>query len=667
MGACAALVDALLDACAELRFLVTSRESVRVDGEAVYVLRPFPVAGSGSGPGRESPTADHDAVSLFVERARAVRSDFAVTDANRPAVREICRRLEGMPLAIELAARRTRALAPAEILAHLDDGDPEILRQDGRRVTARQRTPHDSAGWSHDLCTRLEQRLWASLSVFPGEFDLDAAAAIVGPDLDGSPLELMFALVDKSVLTVGPGPVRGRFRLPQAHRRYGLATLARHPGEAAALRRRHRDWYAAMAARATREAGGADWSGWLGRLRRDDANLHEALRFCAEAGEGRAGLTLAGSLHRFWLVDGRFAQGQRWLTRFLDQTDGDDRDRLDALHAAGWLATLHGDRDAAARLRHDGAALAATARPGLDRTGGRAGLDGLTGRDGPDGRRALVAQLAGLGALYAGSPGAAEVLEPALAAFRRDGNVDHQLRTLSLLMLAAAFGADPGRVERYQREWLSIAERLAAPQLRTYADWAYSIATWRGGDAARARKISCATLAAAADHDGGRPGELGVALQLDAAAWFESSLGEHTTAAVLLGAADRGWERMGTSTAALPGLFACRRRAETAARRAPGARAFEAAWARGTTLDLAEARACAVSGAGSPAVEPLTRRELEVAELLGRGLSNREIAAALVISPRTAESHVQQILNKLGMRSRARVAAWLAAQPIKAS
>ncbi|ONH60791.1 hypothetical protein CcI49_09335 [Frankia sp. CcI49] len=653
VAACAHLADELMGRCPDLRLAVTSRESLRIPGEATYLVKPFDVAQEHA-PGR---AAERDAMMLFLERAQSVRSDFELTDGNRAAVWEICRRLEGMPLPIELAAMRTRALSPAEILAHLATGtgtgtgtSTRILRQDGRGVTTvRQSSPQACAGWSYDLCTGPERQLWARLSVFAGGFDLDAAAGVVAAGgLGEPPLELVFTLVDKSVLTFEPGPERGRLRLPEMYREYGQDRLTEQ-GETEALRRRHRDWFSAVVSQARDEGAGAGWSRWLSRLRRDHANLDRALGYCAAAGDGDAGLELATSLHRYWVADGRFAEGQRWLTTFVDQTEGEGPGRLQALHTAGWLAAMRGDITSAERLRLDAARLSA--------------------REGKGGGQALITQLDGLGALYAGRPGAIEALKPALAQFRRDGELDHLQETLSLLMLAVAFGADSGDAEDYHREWTTIAAALDEPRLRSYADWAYSIATWKAGDARRAREIARATLA-----DGhGSLDRLGIVLLLEAAAWFESSLDEHATAALLFGAADSLWKRMGTSTTALPGLFRCRQRAEATARQALGRRAFETAWARGAVLELEEACAHAVSGRSPivavPAVTsgsaptvtaPLTARERQVADLLARGLSNREIADTLKVSPRTAEAHVQQILNKLGLPTRARVAAWLA-------
>ncbi|CAI7975124.1 HTH luxR-type domain-containing protein [Frankia sp. Hr75.2] len=519
VDACAELTDILLGACPNLHVLATSRESLRVAGETVYMVSPFPVP-DGHDARRH---AASDATTLFRERARSVRPDFELTEDNRAVVGEICRRLDGIPLAIELAAVKTRALPPAEILARLSE-NTEILRHDGRRVADRQRTLRTCVDWSFDLCTPQERLLWTHLSVFAGGFELDAAEGICGDERFADPLlDLIFSLVDKSILTYEPGAERGRFLLLEMLRQYGQEKLEESGGWQA-MRRRHRDWYADLAARADQE-----WTG----------------------------------------------PGQQ-----------------------SWLS-----------------------------------------------------------------------LEQALAQFRRDGDLNRERETLALLTLAAALSATPEATQRYHAEWVAIAELRNDHRLRSYAEWAYAIATWRTGDPERALAVARAALTSRPDH-------LGFALCLETLAWIETSLGECATAAVLLGAADRLWERMGTSTVALPALFRFRRRCEARSRKALGRRSFDAAWTQGAALSSEDACARATKGsysaspAGAAKRDPgcrLTKRERQVADLVARGLSNKEIAATLVISPRTAETHVQQILNKLGFTSRSRIAAWIADQPAGAT
>ncbi|CUU54919.1 Predicted ATPase [Parafrankia irregularis] len=710
--ACAELVDLLMTRCPRLRILATSRESLRVEGEATYVVAPLPVGGgNGDGAGAD-PHLPCDATTLFVERARAVRPDFALTWHNRAAVGDICRRLEGIPLAIELAAVKTRALSPAEILARLTT-PTALLRHDGRTVADRQRTLRACVAWSFDLCTPQERLLWARLSVFAGDFELDAAEGVCGEGLAEPFLDLVFALVDKSILTFEPGPERGRLRLLEMLRQYGQERLEHDiewRGEWQVLRRRHHDWYAGLAARAEAEWTGPAQRSWVSRLRADHANLQLALEFCAATPDLAANLALARSLHRYWVADGWFTEGRYWLARLLDDGGsgagggsgrsggpggaggaGDaGRDeagsgggadvpgRVRALHTAGWLATLQGDRGDAERMLEHGSELVAAGGAGAE--------------------AALITQLTGLDAVYTDKPDAVANLERALAQFRRDGDLNRQQETLAVLTLAAALGSTPWAAQRYYQDWVAMAQLRRDRRLRAYAEWARALATWRAGDP----KGALAIARAAVFGESGLPDHLGLALCLEALAWIRASLDEFAGAAVLLGAADHLWERMGTSTAALPGLFRLRQDCEAACREGLGPRAFDAAWARGAALAPAEAWAtsCAtgsatasaaatdtgpVTGSSSgptagPVTRPtagpvavpagawlggvrLTRRERQVAQLVAQGLSNRDIAATLVISPRTAETHVQQILKKLGLTSRAQVAAWLSAQP----
>jgi non-specific serine/threonine protein kinase len=691
--ACAELADSLLRECPGLRILATSRESLRVGSESTYVVVPFPVregpdrdAGGGSG---------RDAVTLFLERARAVRSGFEPTRDDHDAIWAICRLVDGIPLAIELAAVKIRALSPADILRLLSEST-RILRHDGRRVPERQRTLRACIDWSFELCTGQERRLWSRLSVFSGGFELDAVAEVCGGSgLTEPVLDLVLSLVDKSILILEAGPGTARFRLLEVLRQYGRDKL-RASGEEPALRRAHRDWFLDVSARAEDGLLGPDRREWLSRLRRDHANLQRAMEYSAEADEHDRGLALTRSLHRYWVADGRFGEGRAWLARFLDHGGGTDQDRIRAIHAAGWLATLQGDPAASARMLRQGAELVSATRD--------------------PSATAMIVQLGGMDALYTGRPGAMERLEHALAQFRLAGDLNHQLETLALLTMAAALSATPEVARRYHLECRAIAESRRDPALRSYTGWAYSVATWRAGDPEGALSI----VRDALSSTGGRADQLGLALGLEAIAWIEAGRGRHAVAAELLGAADRLWARMGTSTMALPGLSRFRRDSEAASRRALGDESFGAAWTRGTELSLGEARALGL-GEGKPAGPGpdrsatvadttdatasttvatdasttvtdasttvttaddastttamtlagggadggpladagLTRRERQVAGLVARGLTNKEIAAELVISPRTAETHVQQVLTKLGFHSRARVASWL--------
>ncbi|CAI7976487.1 MULTISPECIES: LuxR C-terminal-related transcriptional regulator [unclassified Parafrankia] len=658
--ACADLVDSLLRGCPGLRILATSRESLRIDSESTYVVAPFPVPAETDLDGVD--VSGCDAVTLFLERARAVRSGFDLTRDNRAAVWGICRLVDGIPLAIELAAVKIRALLPADVLRLLTE-NTRILRRDGRRVPERQRTLRACIDWSFELCTGPEQRLWTQLSVFSGGFELDAAEGVCGASGLAEPvLDLILSLVDKSILTLEAGPENARFRLLEMLRQYGQERLE-SSGEEAALRRAHRDWFLDLSTRAEAGLLGADRRAWLSRLRRDHANLQRAMEYCAETNDHGRGLALAGSLHRYWVADGRFDEGRTWLARFLDHGGGSIHDRIRAVHAAGWLATLQGDPTASARILRQGADLVSETHD-------------LSAS-------ALIIQLGGMDALYTGRSGAIDHLEQALAQFRVAGDINRQLETLALLTVAAALSATPETARAYHAECAEIAELQHDPCLRSYTAWAYAVATWRAGDPEAALSIARDALSATSS----RSDQLSLTLCLEAIAWIEASRGRHATTAVLLGTADRLWARMGTSTTAFPGLFRFRRESEADSRRVLGHHAFDAIWTRGTELSLEGACACGlgdveitpsatatVDADGQPApvigvaagdrlaAAGLTRRERQVAGLVAQGLTNKEIAARLVISLRTVETHVQQVLTKLGFHSRGKVASWLAGQ-----
>jgi predicted ATPase len=243
--AAADIAAALLAAAPELRILATSRRSLGVLGEHTYVVAPLPVrdaATSGSG--------DGDAVALFVERAAAVQPGFALTADNAAAVTAICQRLDGIPLAIELAAARVRVLSVEQILSRLDDRFA-LLTTGNRTAVPRHQTLRVAIGWSHELCTPSERLLWARLSVFPADFDVDAAEEICSDTQlpAGLVFDLLTRLVDQSVLLPQTGPFGARYRMLDTIREYGHTWLAAI-GQDGPLRRRHRDHYLALAERA---------------------------------------------------------------------------------------------------------------------------------------------------------------------------------------------------------------------------------------------------------------------------------------------------------------------------------------------------------------------------------------------------------------------------------
>lgn len=345
MTAVAELAEALLHACPALRILVTSREPLNIAGEAVLRVSPLPFPD----PSRETGLPGlprFDAVTLFAERAAAAVPGFELDEDNKAAVTRICSRLDGLPLAIELAAARLPTMSPQQILQRLDDRYP-VLTRGNRTAPARQQTLRLCIDWSYELCTPAEQQLWTQLSVFTGGCELDAIEEVC--DIDAGPdslLDALASLVDKSVLArEESGGVVVRFRMLEMLRNYARRKLE-ESGRYQEMRRRHHEWCERMVAGAA-----ADWvsekqPGWIGRIEREQPNLRDALEYClsedtAEAAE--AGLRIAAGLYDFWSFRGLYGEGRSWLDRALARPAARSISlRVEALCAASRLASTHG-------------------------------------------------------------------------------------------------------------------------------------------------------------------------------------------------------------------------------------------------------------------------------------------------------------------------------------
>ena len=349
--AVAPIVTALLAAAPHIKALITSRATLRVYGEQEYAvppltlpdLREFPPIGARlvSPPLVASDDlpllARHAAVALFVQRAQAAWPGFMLTSTNARAVAEICLRLDGLPLAIELAAARSKLLTPAALLARLgmsqesgrSEGSPlQLLTGGSRDLPARQQTLRSMIDWSYDLLEPGEQRLFARLAVFVGGTTLEAATAVMSSDLHNSELitqnsELdildgLASLLDKSLLRRGAGVEdEPRFLMLETIREYALERLAMF-GEAVTLRRRHAEYYLALASAAEPELTGSQQAAWLDRLEREHDNLRAALSWALECGAWELAARLGGALWRFWYMHGHLSEGRRWLETILD-------------------------------------------------------------------------------------------------------------------------------------------------------------------------------------------------------------------------------------------------------------------------------------------------------------------------------------------------------------
>jgi predicted ATPase/class 3 adenylate cyclase len=318
--AAAPLVASLLAACADLKVLVTSREVLRLQAEQEYPVPPLglPAIPAARATVDVGALSQAPAVALFVERARAARPDFRLSPANARAVAEICARLDGLPLAIELAAARIRLLSPEALLARLS-GRLQLLTGGARDLPARQQTLRSTIAWSEDLLTPAERTLFRRLAVFAGGWTLSAAESVApaAGELEGDILEGLASLVDKSLVRRQDDlESEPRFALLETIRAYGQEQLEAS-GEAEALRRAHAAYYFQLAEQAEPELTGAEQATWLARLEREHDNLRAALGWTRERGEGELGLRLAVAIWRFWYTHGYLSEGRDWLEVLL--------------------------------------------------------------------------------------------------------------------------------------------------------------------------------------------------------------------------------------------------------------------------------------------------------------------------------------------------------------
>jgi predicted ATPase len=341
LAACAALARALLAGCPEARILATSREPLGLPGEQTFPVPPLslPPAGGDLGTLLES-----DAVQLFLDRARLIVPDFMVDAADAPVVVEICRRLDGIPLAIEIAAARVRVLSPRQIQARLDD---RLRMLTGKGDTgSRHRTLWAAFQWSYDLLEADDQRHFRSLAVFAGGWPLEATAAIWGGVDEDEALERIEQLVSKSLVTVQTrGDGEPRYRLLETLRQFAWAQLDGQ-GESAACRDRHLEYYLARGEQAEHELWGASQAAWLAWLDREHDNLLAALDWALARSAGDdAALRLAGSLRRFWNIRGYLSVGVRALDSALrhDPQAANRPARGRALDGVANLSLLSGD------------------------------------------------------------------------------------------------------------------------------------------------------------------------------------------------------------------------------------------------------------------------------------------------------------------------------------
>jgi non-specific serine/threonine protein kinase len=636
----AATAADLLRACPALQILSTSRTPLRVRGEHEWLVGPLAV------PAREHQLTDavHQvpAVLLFVERARAVNPGFTLTDRNVTTVAEICRRLDGVPLALELAAARSKVLTPDVLLEHLANR-LAVLTDGTRDAPARQRTMRDTIAWSYALLTPEEQMVFRHLGVFAGGFTLDAAAAVLAArsDRDLDPLATISALVNHSLLLHQDEPDDPtRFHMLETVRAFALDQLAAS-GEDQVIRDWHAKYFASFAEVVAAPLY-ADPVPAMVRVNAEQDNLRAALVWAHECSEKTPLIRIAAALVPYWHLSGQLREGRAWLDHALAVvTDEAIPLRATLLREAGSLIRFQGDHQHAEALGQESEVL-------------WSGLGDPLGLAQALVLRAHIAEDQGQFARsLAFHYEALRLLLPLNERFWTAIVLRH-VGFLSLL------SGDLTTAERHLEEALSRFREEENPfgsaiTLSTLGELAY-----RKGEYARAAALKLEWLNQAWDVWGLRH-------CLETLAKIAVALGQHARAARLLGAAEIYRERLGI--ALVPNLLSEYEQTVATTQLMLGETAFFVAWESGRQLSPEEARAEAArfaSEAGQTggakvvsetASHGLTPRELEVLRLVAAGRSNAEIAYTLLISPRTVTTHLTKIFTKLRVSSRTRAIA----------
>jgi predicted ATPase len=516
---CAVLVDALLGACPQLHVLATSRQPLDVAGETLVPVPPLPAPAAGE----PRVPGCGDAVDLLLDRARSVAPDLEFSPVEEAAAAELCRRLDGMPLAVELAAVRLRTLTPAQVLARLDDRFG-LLRHPRPAAPHRHRTLRATMEWSYDLLEPEEQLLWWRASVFAADFDLLAAEHVCADARlpPGAMLDTLTALVDKSVVDVRRHPDGPRFGMLETIRAFGRQRLDASR-ERSTLLRRHRDWYAGLTAAATAEFTRPGQVRAFDRLEAEHAELRGALDFCVGTpGEEPAGVGMAADLWLYWEARGHLGEGRRWLAQLLPACAVDRRERARGLTVAGYLALAATDPEGATPLLEE--ALAA----------GRRRSDPFV--------VAFATQYLGLAALFRGDLDAAGRLLHNAAALHRTQDPGLAAFAMADAGMAALFAGS------HQAAAEAFADSLALnqghdPWTRSHALWGLGLVRWLTGSPGEAASLQREALWLMREVDD----RSGVALCVEALAWLAASDGQWERAARLAAAAEAVWRSIPAS------------------------------------------------------------------------------------------------------------------------
>ena len=638
LDAAALLVTDVTRAAPGVRVVATSREPLSAPGEHVLPVPPLELP---------SPNAtellnllrQNEAVRLFVERSEAASGAFELTQANQRAVVDLCRRLDGLPLAIELAAVRTRVLTVQQILDRLADRFA-LLTGGGYAALPRHQTLETAIDWSHELLTDGERTLLRRLCVFTGRFTLEDVEAVYSSE--GEPaLDLLSSLVDKSLVVKEEARGLACYRLHETMREYAGRKL-RDAGEKETVQLRCTDYYVSRCQQMALEAR-FQLPSWLAWMDLEIDNIRSILRRCLNDSDSIRGIQLATSLGWFWITRAT-TEGVRWLDELLASGPGNPETLGWSYFIRGFLAVLQGDWTAA--------------RPALERAM-RASRDA-----GQPIQLANSVAMASIAANMAGDRGTAlHLLAEAEVLASELDDIPTRVGVLQARSLNALFEGDFETLKLVATEGARLSRQVGDLYALHMMNLNLGGAALFSGDNEESKARYSEALRIAYQIDD----RIGQFYLLAALAFHATVEGRAKKAAQLLGASET--IRIGAGAVVMPVMSPVITQAEQSAIAALGKARFDVEISSGRRMSRDSAVAIAL---GEPdhatAVTPvdagtglLAKRELDVARLVADGLSNKQIGARLFISERTVDSHVRSILNKLGFNSRAQIAAWMAA------
>jgi predicted ATPase/DNA-binding CsgD family transcriptional regulator len=691
LDACAQLTAVLLDACPNLRLLTTSREPLRISGERVWRVASLGIPEPLSTLLPDQVT-QFPAVLLFVQRAQAVKSDFVVTSRNAAVVSAICARLEGLPLAIELAAAWVRVLGVDQILERLDNTF-ELLVGGSRSAPTRQQTMRATLDWGYGLLSEAERVVFQRLAVFVGGWSLEAAETVCSAGMVGAKevLDHLTRLVDASLVQVDEHEERVRYRLLEPVRQYAHLRLSAS-GELDAIRQQHAAFFVSYAQRWETDAnyGGPGRQAALAALEREQDNLRATLRWCLEQGDAEKGIFLARALWTCWVIRGLYVEGRSWLAPLAALPDVAKGPAIRAVAQSieATLAWRQGEyivakalfQEALPHLRQAPAPRLLISVPndlGLialwqgDYSGARAHLEESLAAARAAAYRVdeaiALGNLAWVALMQAAYPTARALGEESQALARAVG--DDWALCLSLITLEqVALGeGELSTARRLVEEGLALMRRNGERwQLPISLDVLAQVAIAEGHHAEARRALREGLLVR--QETGNRSG---IVYSLEGIAALAAAESEVQSAIQLAGASASMREAIGERLSPLG--QAMLNKWLLPLQQTLGTHAIQSAWEAGRAMIIDHALELAFSATETPIKQPeqppdsqkqhvteLSPREQQVAALLAEGLTNRQIAERLVVTERTVAAHIEHILDKLGFASRHQVAMWAA-------